>query len=66
MVVITRSLAPILRTTRLALRQQRGVNPVQQVFQKDANGIRGLATVFVRSKPHVNIGRGLASWSTDN
>lgn len=58
MVVITRSLAPILRTTRLAVRQQRGVNPVQQVFRKDANGIRGLATVFERSKPHVNIGTG--------
>lgn len=65
MVVITRSLAPILRTTRLAVRQQRGVNPVQHVFQKDANGIRGLATVFERSKPHVNIGTGLALWSTD-
>ncbi len=56
MVVITRSLAPILRTSRLAIRQQKGVNPVHQVFGKDANGIRGLATVFERSKPHVNIG----------
>ena len=58
MVVITRSFAPILRTSRLAVRQQRGVNPLQQVFGKDANGIRGLATVFERSKPHVNIGTG--------
>ena len=56
MVVITRSLVPILRTTRLAIRQQRGVNPVQQVFGKDPSGLRGLATVFQRSKPHVNIG----------
>lgn len=65
MVVITRSLAPILRTSRLALRQQRGVNPVQQVFGRDANGVRGLATVFERSKPHVNIGRALVLWPTD-
>lgn len=56
MVVLTRSLAPILRTTRLATRQQKGINPLQQVFAGDANGVRGLATVFERSKPHVNIG----------
>ena len=57
MVVITRSLAPILRTGRLALRQKKSVNPVQHVFSKDASGIRGLATHFERSKPHVNIGK---------
>ena len=56
MVVITRSLVPLLRTSRLAVQQQRGVNPVQQVFGRGANGIRGLATAFERSKPHVNIG----------
>lgn len=66
MVVITRSLAPVLRITRLALRHQRGVNPVQQVFGRDANGIRGLATVFERSKPHVNIGMEPAWWLTHN
>ena len=66
MVVITRSLAPILRTSRLALRQQRGVNPVQHVFGKDVSGIRGLATHFERSKPHVNIGKLLALSSVDN
>lgn len=66
MVVVTRSLAPILRTSRLALRHQRGVNPVQQVFGKDASGIRGLATVFERSKPHVNIGKILALCSANN
>lgn len=60
MVVISRSLVPLLRTGRLAVRQQRGVNPVQQVFGRNANGVRGLATVFERSKPHVNIGRRLA------
>lgn len=56
MVVFNRSFAPLLRTTRLAIRQQKGINPVHQVFGTDANGIRGLATVFARSKPHVNIG----------
>lgn len=56
MVVLTRSFAPLLRTSRVAIRQQKGVNPVQQVFGRDADGIRGLATVFERSKPHVNIG----------
>ncbi|MCJ1486218.1 translation elongation factor Tu [Schaereria dolodes] len=53
---LARSLAPLLRTSRLALQQQKGVNPVQQVFGRDRNGVRGLATVFERTKPHVNIG----------
>ena len=66
MVVVTRSLAPILRTSRLALRQQRGVNPVQHVFGKDASGMRGLATHFERSKPHVNIGKLSALSSVHN
>ena len=56
MVILTRSVTPLLRTSRIVLRQQKGVNPVQQVFGKDSNGARGLATVFERSKPHVNIG----------
>ncbi|MCJ1275084.1 translation elongation factor Tu [Puttea exsequens] len=56
MAVLTRSLAPLLRTTRLAIQHQKGVNPVQRVLGRDANGIRGLATVFERTKPHVNIG----------
>ena len=56
MVARTRSLAPVLRTTRLAVRQQRGINPIQQIFGKDASGVRCLATAFDRSKPHVNIG----------
>jgi len=60
MVVLSRSLAPLLRTSRLAIRQQRGINPVQQVFSRDVNGIRGLATVFERSKPHVNVGTKMA------
>ena len=56
MVVLTRSLTPLLRTARLAVRQQKGLNPIQQVFGRDANGVRCLATAFDRSKPHVNIG----------
>ena len=56
MVIITRSLIPLLRTTQFAVRQPRGVNPLQQVFNKSVNGSKGLATVFERSKPHVNIG----------
>ncbi len=60
MSAFVRSVTPLLRTSRIALRQQRGVNPVQQVFRGDRNGARGLATVFERTKPHVNIGRTFA------
>lgn len=56
MLSFTRSLAPLLRTTRLAVRRHKSVNPVQQVFCRDTYGVRGLATVFERTKPHVNIG----------
>lgn len=56
MSALARSLTPLLRTTRLAVKHQNGVNPVQQVFGKDRHGVRGLATVFERTKPHVNIG----------
>ncbi|KAL8742481.1 MAG: hypothetical protein Q9190_005043 [Brigantiaea leucoxantha] len=56
MASFTRSFAPLARTTKLALRHQRGVNPVQQVFGRNANQIRGLAVAFERNKPHVNIG----------
>ncbi len=56
MPVLVRSIAPLLRTSRLAVRQTSGVNPLQQVFGNDAHGVRGLATAFERTKPHVNIG----------
>ena len=56
MPALVRSFSPLLRTSKLAFRPRRGVNPVQQVFSQDRNGIRGLATVFERNKPHVNIG----------
>lgn len=53
-----RTVAPLLRTANFALRQQTTVNPVQHVFSsKNGHAIRGLATVFERTKPHVNIGR---------
>ena len=56
MPALVRSFRPLLRTSKLAFRQRKGVNPVQQVFSQDRNGVRGLATVFERNKPHVNIG----------
>lgn len=57
MVVLNRSLAPLLRTTQLAVRQQRGINPVQQVFGRDTIGRRGVVKVFERNKPHLNVGK---------
>ncbi|KAL8846127.1 MAG: hypothetical protein Q9221_008758 [Calogaya cf. arnoldii] len=51
-----RAYAPLIRTTRVVLSKQTGVNPVQQVFGRDATQYRGLATIFERNKPHVNIG----------
>lgn len=57
MAVFARSLRPFLRTTGLAIRQQTCNHPLQQVFGKDPASARGLATVFERSKPHVNIGK---------
>ncbi|KAF2646355.1 translation elongation factor Tu [Massarina eburnea CBS 473.64] len=45
----------LLRTSRNALRYQRGVNPVQQVWSRGGS-IRNYADVFERSKPHVNVG----------
>ena len=56
MSTLSRSIVPFIRTSRLAVRQQKGINPVQQVFGRDLNGARGLATAFQRTKPHVNIG----------
>lgn len=63
MSAFARSLPPILRISRHTLRQRNGLNPVQQVLCRGQNGAqvqqayRGLATVFERNKPHVNIGR---------
>ncbi|KAJ4290426.1 translation elongation factor Tu [Kalmusia sp. IMI 367209] len=43
-----------LRTSRCALKYQRGVNPVQQAWS--GNQVRNYAAAFTRDKPHVNIG----------
>ncbi|KAK4903023.1 hypothetical protein LTR28_001193 [Elasticomyces elasticus] len=49
------------RTSRAALRQQNGVNPVQSALGSRGGvqftaATRNYATVFERNKPHVNIG----------
>lgn len=56
MSTFTRSITPLLRTGRLAIRQRPRVNPITQVFGREVNGVRGFAQVFERTKPHVNIG----------
>ncbi len=56
MSAFSKSFAPLLRTGRLAVRHRYGFNPVQQVFGRGLIEVRGLATVFERTKPHVNIG----------
>jgi elongation factor Tu len=48
-------------TTRLALRNQSLVNPLQQALgvqggSRYLNGVRNYAVAFTRDKPHVNIG----------
>ncbi|KAF2439193.1 translation elongation factor Tu [Karstenula rhodostoma CBS 690.94] len=43
-----------MRTSRCALRYQRGVNPVQQAWS--GSQVRNYAAAFSRDKPHVNIG----------
>lgn len=50
-----------LRTSRLALRNNKAVNPLQQALgvqgsSKYVAGVRGYAAAFQRDKPHVNIG----------
>jgi len=53
---VSRSLVSILRTSRATLSQPRGANPVNRVFGHDRFAARTYATVFERTKPHVNIG----------
>lgn len=67
MAAFARSLRPLLGTTVTAIRQQKSINPVHRVFCKDANGVRGLATAFERSKPHINIGTEVeGGWEEDS
>ena len=54
----TRSVTSILRTSRLAACSSRHVNPINRVFGHDRFAARTYATVFERTKPHVNIGKG--------
>ncbi|KAI9846967.1 MAG: translation elongation factor Tu [Sclerophora amabilis] len=62
MAIFARSVGPFLRTSRIAIRRHDGVNPLQQVLGSGQNRgrvldtCRGMATVFERTKPHVNIG----------
>lgn len=63
MSMFSRSVAPFLRTSQAALRhQQHRASPLQQAWARGRNGAqfynacRGMATVFERKKPHVNIG----------
>ncbi|KAI9799843.1 MAG: translation elongation factor Tu [Piccolia ochrophora] len=62
MSAFSRSVVPLFRTSRLALRPQKGINPLEHTIRSSRNGVqilqtcRGLATVFERNKPHVNIG----------
>jgi hypothetical protein len=59
---VSRSLVSILRTSRATLSQPRGTNPVNRVFGHDRFAARTYATVFERTKPHVNIGKTLMHW----
>jgi hypothetical protein len=53
---ISRSLNILARSSRASLLRPRAVNPVHHVFASDKMAVRGLATAFERTKPHVNIG----------
>ncbi|PYH99307.1 translation elongation factor Tu [Aspergillus ellipticus CBS 707.79] len=53
---LARSANLLLRSSRSSLLLPRGVNPIQHVFAKDKLAVRGMATAFERTKPHVNIG----------
>ncbi|KAI9369269.1 P-loop containing nucleoside triphosphate hydrolase protein [Aspergillus egyptiacus] len=46
----------LFRTTKTSLLRPRGVNPVYYALSKDRLTVRGMATAFERTKPHVNIG----------
>ncbi|PSS13084.1 hypothetical protein M430DRAFT_52262 [Amorphotheca resinae ATCC 22711] len=61
MQVFARSVNPFLRTARSALQQGNSVSPLQHALRRQngaavLNAARSYATVFERTKPHVNIG----------
>ena len=62
MPTFARSVAPFLRTARSALQQGNSISPLQHALQRQngaavLSAARTYATVFERTKPHVNIGR---------
>lgn len=59
---ISRSANLLMRSSRASLLRPRAVNPVQHLFCKDRLAARGMATVFERTKPHVNIGMEIFSF----
>ena len=66
MSVFARSVTPFLRTARSALQQGNSVSPLQHALRRQNessifNAARTYATVFERTKPHVNIGMQLKS-----
>ncbi|KAI5289435.1 translation elongation factor Tu [Ascosphaera aggregata] len=56
MFTVARSLNLFSRTGRFSLLRPASVNPVHHVFRGDRTALRGMATVFERTKPHVNVG----------
>jgi elongation factor Tu len=56
MASISRSVNLLLRSSRSSLLRPRAVNPVQHVLTNERFAARNFATVFERTKPHVNVG----------
>jgi elongation factor Tu len=61
MPAFARTVTPFLRTARSALQQGNSVSPLQHALRRQngaavLNAARTYATVFERTKPHVNIG----------
>ncbi|KAL1977931.1 hypothetical protein VTN31DRAFT_790 [Thermomyces dupontii] len=56
MASISRSINLLLRSSRSSLLRPRTVNPVHHVFASEKLSARSFATVFERTKPHVNVG----------
>ncbi|CAF9906729.1 MAG: translation elongation factor Tu [Gomphillus americanus] len=56
MPAFSRSITPLLRTSRLVLQRQNCLNPVERALIGNTNSLRAYATAFKRTKPHVNIG----------
>ncbi|KAI5310788.1 translation elongation factor Tu [Ascosphaera atra] len=64
---VARSLNLLARTSRSSLLRPATVNPVHHVFRGDRAALRGMATVFERTKPHVNIAeKGFANFHEYN